>query len=74
MFKDLTNKISQKHLGIVLIIAGVILLMHTLHILERWLDWLIIIFSLTMIIYGAIKADVWGWIKSKLQKREHLPK
>lgn len=74
MFENLTNKITPKHLGVVLIIAGSILLLHTLNILEKWLDNVIIIFSLTMVIYGAYLADVWGWIKSKIQKRDQLPK
>lgn len=74
MLENLTKKITPKHLGVVLMVAGSILLLHTLNILEKWLDSVVIIFSLTMIIYGAYLANLWGFLKSALQKKEQLPK
>jgi hypothetical protein len=53
IFKDLSDTIK----GVLFIIAGLILLLHTLGIIQRGLDILIIGLSIYMIIYGFIKAN-----------------
>ena len=52
IFKDLSD--SGK--GLFLMLAGFILLLHTLGIMQRGLDLIIIIASLYIIVYGFIKA------------------
>lgn len=52
-FKGLSNQ--QK--GALYIISGTILLLHTLGILEQWLNFFIIAGSIAMIIYGIFKAN-----------------
>ena len=54
--------------GLIAIIAGAVLLIHTLGIIPRSLDMLIIIGALLLIIYGVMKADLYQKIMLKLNK------
>jgi len=49
--KSLGN-LSDRHKGILLVIAGTILLLNTLDIFKTWLNTFLIIGSLAMIAYG----------------------
>jgi len=46
------EKISDRHKGILLVVAGTILLLNTLGILQAWLNTFLIVGALAMIAYG----------------------
>ena len=64
------NNLTQQQKGIVWIVAGLILLLHTLGIIERGLYYIIIFGSLAMISYGFILVDGVNKIKALLKKSD----
>ena len=65
MFQYLTN--NQK--GILFIISGSVLLLHTIGFLAKGLDIIIIIGSVALIVYGFVLGDYYEKIKVLLQNR-----
>jgi len=68
MFGIHWNDLSRTFRGTVLIIGGTILLLHTLGILERWLNIILITTALAMIIYGVILAGLWEKAVNQIKK------
>ncbi len=62
--------LSEAQKGVALIIAGIILLLHTLGIIERGLDIIIIIGSLYMIVLGCYKMQYHKKVLAFLQQRK----
>ncbi|MEX0940121.1 MAG: hypothetical protein WDZ41_02080 [Candidatus Babeliales bacterium] len=54
-----TQIFDREFRGVLLIVFGVILLLHTLNILEQWLNWFLIFFSIALIIFGVLEARIW---------------
>ncbi len=73
MLNGLFNKLSEFQKGIALIIAGSVLLFHTLGIIERGLDVIIVAGSLFMIGSGAIKVKAIKMAMGFLKKKEQRP-
>jgi len=67
MFNPLEH-MPDTYKGIILVVSGTILLLHTMGILERWLNIFIIIGSLIMIGYGAFILARRGMFKKYYQK------
>ena len=61
---------SDNFIGNMSLVFGVILLLHTLGVLEKWLGYILIILSIYMIIFGFIKADYHTKIMGLFKKRE----
>ena len=61
---DKLRNLSDKQKGIILMVAGFVLLLHTLEIIERGLDYIIIISALMMIVTGFMQ----GGFDRKIQK------
>lgn len=53
---DQHNYTFDKVSGTLIMVAGIILLLHNLGILEKWLDTSIIVIAVAMIIYGFFRA------------------
>ena len=68
MFQNMTDK--QK--GILLIIIGSVLFFHTLGIIQAGLNYIIIVGSLLMIIYGFMLVNVHKKVMAYLQKRKEI--
>jgi len=54
--------------GIGLIVAGSILLFHTLGILQKWLNWFLVFFALVLIVYGLMETGVWRQVIALIKK------
>lgn len=50
------NQLSDNHKGILMIIAGFALLLHTMGIIQTGINFMIIVGSIILIIYGFFKA------------------
>jgi uncharacterized membrane protein len=70
MIRFTWENLSKEFRGTVLAIFGIILLLHTLNIFQKWLSWILILFSIAMIIYGFIEANLWNKIITLFQKIE----
>jgi len=70
MFGISWHDLSKEVRGVLLIIFGSILLLHTLNILQKWLTWILIFISLAMIIYGIIQSGLWDKTYKMVQKKE----
>jgi len=57
--RELLKNLSESTKGYILITAGVILLLHTMRILEHSLYYLLILGSLMMIIYGFVVSGLY---------------
>lgn len=55
--------------GLILIIIGAILLLHTLGLIEQGLNMLLIIASLSMIVYGTVTSGIYTMIKQLLKRK-----
>lgn len=64
--------LSDKQKGILLIVIGSILFFHTLGILQAGLNYIIIIGSLLMIIYGFMLVNIHKKVMAYIQKRKEL--
>ena len=62
------NSLTQLQKGIVWMVMGIILLFHTLGIIERGLKYIIIASSLGMIAYGFVLIDGMNKIKTLFKK------
>ena len=71
MFNIFQN-MSDKQKGILLIIIGSILFFHTLGIIQTGLNYIIIVGSLIMIIYGFMLINVHKKVMAYLQKRKEI--
>ena len=69
MFNPLNN-LTQQQKGLLWMVTGLILLLHTLGIIERGVNYIIIFGSLAMIGYGFILFDSITKIKALLKKRQ----
>jgi len=67
MFNPLEH-MPDPYKGIILVVSGTILLLHTLGILERWLDIFILIGSLIMVGYGIFILVRQGMFKKYYEK------
>ncbi len=67
---NLYELLSHKQQGVLLIAIGIVLLLHTMGIIERGLNWIIIATSIAMIIHGFFKADAFNWIMRMIKKEE----
>ena len=70
---DFFNKLSEQHKGIVLMVMGAILLVHTLGIVELYLNIIIIGAALYMFVCGFIKSGAYNQLLLLL-KRYRAPK
>lgn len=61
---NILSRLSDNHKGILMIITGAILLLHTMEIIQTGLNLMIIIGSIMLIIYGFFKA---GYDKKLIQ-------
>ncbi len=71
MFTMFQN-MSDKQKGILLIIIGSILFFHTLGIIQAGLNYVIIVGSLIMIIYGLMLINIHRKVMAYLQKRKEI--
>ncbi len=62
------ESLSKEFRGTVLVVFGIILLLHTLNIFQKWLSWFLVVFSIAIIVYGFIEADLWNKITAMTQK------
>lgn len=60
---------SDTHKGIIMMIAGIVLLLHTLGILQQWLSFFLIAGSLYMIGYGFYKSGYTSQLLALLNKK-----
>ena len=60
--------LSDTHKGILLMVAGIILILHTLGIIQKGLSILIILAAVYMIIVGFIKMDGYYLIQRLMKK------
>ncbi len=67
---NLYEQLSHKQQGMLLIAIGAVLLLHTMGVIERGLNWIIIATSIAMIIHGFFKADVFNWIMRMIKKED----
>ena len=65
------NNLTKEFRGISIMFGGIILLLHTLNILQKWLTWFLIFASLAMIVYGFIEAGLWKKVE-KITKKEDI--
>lgn len=63
------KKLSEQNKGIILVVLGVILLLHTLGIFTTGLKWVLIISSIFMIGLGLVKLEVQKKIMGSLHKK-----
>lgn len=70
MFGLRWNDLSNQLRGTILMITGTILLLHTLNILEKWLNSILIFISVAMIVYGFIQAGLWDKLLHITKKKE----
>ena len=50
---------------------GIVLLLHTLNILQKWLTWILVFFSIAMIIYGFIEVRLWQKMAKLIEKKDN---
>ena len=67
MFGFNWQDLSKEFRGTVMMLFGIVLLLHTLNILQKWLNWILVFSSIAMILYGFMESGLW----KKIQK---LPK
>lgn len=63
-------KLNQEIRGAILLVLGVVLLLHTLNILRPLFNWVLILFSLVLIVQGAIDVKVTEKIHAMFRKKE----
>ena len=66
------ESLSKEFRGIGLIVAGTILLLHTLNILQKWLNWFLVFFAIALIFYGFMEAGIWKKLVALTQKEEDI--
>ncbi len=64
------NKLSKQQQGILMMIAGSVLLLHALGILERGLGFLIVIAGLLLVYYGVKVAEYEKYFATLFKKGE----
>ncbi|HXW86271.1 MAG TPA: hypothetical protein VEK38_02915 [Candidatus Bathyarchaeia archaeon] len=68
MFLGQNNQFDSKKRGIIMIIAGTVLLLHALGFLKIGLDIVIIIVALYMIVYGVMQSGLHQTVQQYLEK------
>ncbi|MGE0206354.1 MAG: hypothetical protein AB7R69_00725 [Candidatus Babeliales bacterium] len=71
MFGDF-NFLSKEFRGVITMLFGIVLLLHTLNILQQWLNWILIFFSLAMIFYGFFEAQLWRKIRKTVEEKTNI--
>lgn len=64
------ENLNPEFRGTVTMLFGIVLLLHSLNILQEWLTSLLVFFSIAMIIYGFIEARLWQKISTLLEKKK----
>ena len=67
---NLFERLSEIQKGTLLIVSGLILLFHTLGIIETGLNYIIIFGSLFMIVYGLVLVNVHKKIMALIKKEQ----
>ena len=65
---DLSISLSKEQKGYLYIIAGCVLLFHTLNFLREWLNVLLVGAAIALIIIGILKANVHIQLRSFIQR------
>jgi hypothetical protein len=68
------ESLNKELRGIGLIVAGSILLLHTLGILQKWLNWFLVFFAIVLIIYGFIETGIWRQLIMLIQRKKESDK
>jgi hypothetical protein len=71
MFGINWDDFSAQFRGTVLIVGGSILLLHTLGILEKWLNWILVLTALSMIIYGFMLSGLWSKLIATIKRKNN---
>jgi type IV secretory pathway VirB3-like protein len=60
--------------GVLIIIAGLALLLHTLGIIEKGINLILIVLSIVLIGYGIYKTNIYGFIMCYMKKEKTVAK
>lgn len=74
MFGISWDDLSKEVKGTVYIILGSVLLLHTLNILQKWLNWILVLTALGMIVYGLTQVGFTAKVVEKLQRKKEPEK
>ena len=66
--KEMLN-LSDSTKNILLIVAGVILLLHALHVFDQTLNTIIALVAIAMIVIGVVRAGYWDKLKGLISKK-----
>jgi uncharacterized RDD family membrane protein YckC len=67
------NRLTPPQQGIVLMIFGIVLLLHTLDIFSSMLYYILILVSLGMIICGFMQAGLYAKIMGMIKRQQQTP-
>ncbi|MCX5922708.1 MAG: hypothetical protein NTX86_05285 [Candidatus Dependentiae bacterium] len=68
---NLFNGLSDRNKGILLVATGIVLLLNTLGVLEKYLHVLVIIGAIYMIVVGLIKLEVHTRVMELMNKQDN---
>lgn len=66
--RELFKNLSDATKGYILMAAGLILLLHTMGVLEKWLGYILVLGALFMMIYGFVVSGLYDKCLKLLKK------